>query len=100
MRSGLDALVDPYRTRIDIQTKVLKGTPFLEIIREVLRNGRNLVIKVPEAQNWLDRLFSSADMHLLRKCPCPVWLIKQAAPKSYRLILASVDITIRTRLQS
>ena len=89
---GLDALVGPYRTRIDIQTKVLKGTPFLEIIREVLRNGRDLVIKIPETQNWLDRLFSSADMHLLRKCPCPVWLIKPTAPKSYRLILAAVDI--------
>ena len=89
---GLDTLVDPYRTRIEIQTKVLKGTPFLEIIREVLRNGRDLVIKIPEVQNWLDRLFSSADMHLLRKCPCPVWIIKPTAPKSYRLILAAVDI--------
>ena len=89
---GLDALVDPYRTRIEIQTKVLKGTSFLEIIREVLRNRRDLVIKVPETQNWLGRLFSSADMHLLRKCPCPVWLTKPTAPKSCRLILAAVDI--------
>ena len=36
----LEALVDTYRTRVAIQTKVLMGTPFLEIIREVLRNGR------------------------------------------------------------
>ncbi len=88
---GLEALVDPYRTRIEIQTKVLKGTPFLEIIREVLRHGRDLVIKIPETQNWLDRLFSSSDMHLLRKCPCPVWIIKPTPLKSYRLILAAVD---------
>ena len=73
-------------------TKVLIGTPFLEIIREVLRNGRDLVIKIPEHQDWLDRLFGSDDMHLLRKCPCPVWLIKPQAPKNYRHILAAVDV--------
>lgn len=87
-----EALVDSYRKRIEIQTKVLLGVPFLEIIREVLRNGHDLVIKVPETRDWLDRLFSSDDMHLLRKCPCPVWLIKPGAPKAYRRILAAVDV--------
>jgi nucleotide-binding universal stress UspA family protein len=89
---GLEALVDPYRKRIGIQTKVLIGTPFLEIIREVLRNGHDLLIKIPETRDWLDRLFGSDDMHLLRKCPCPVWLIRPQAPKSYRRILAAVDV--------
>ncbi len=91
-KQGLETLVNPYRPRIKIETKVLQGTPFLEIIREVLRYGRDLVIKIPEIQNWLDRLFSSADMHLLRKCPCPVWIIKPTPLKSYRLILAAVDV--------
>jgi len=89
----LSALVDPYRTRIGIKTKVLTGIPFLEITREVLHNGHDLVIKSPETQDWLDRLFGSDDMHLLRKCPCPVWLIKAQAPKSYRRILAAVDVS-------
>ncbi len=31
-------------------------------------------------------------MHLLRKCPCPVWLIKPEAPNSFRCILAAVDV--------
>lgn len=86
-----EALVDSYRKRIEIQTKVLLGVPFLEIIREVLRNEHDLVIKVPETREWLDRLFGSDDMHLLRKCPCPVWLIKPGMPKVYRRILAAVD---------
>ena len=89
---GLKTLVDPYRKRIEIQTKVLRSTSFLEIIREVLRNGRDLVIKNPETRDWLDRIFSSADMHLLRKCPCPVWLIKDKKLKSNRRILAAVDV--------
>ncbi len=89
---GLETLVDPYRTGIEIQTKMLKGTPFLEIIREVLRKGHDLVIKIPETQKWFDRLFGSDDMHLLRKCPCPVWIIKPTQLKSYRVILAAVDV--------
>lgn len=89
---GLETLVDPYRTRIEIQSKVLTGVPFLEIIREVLRNGHDLVIKIPEHRDWMDRLFGSDDMHLMRKCPCPVWLIKPQAPKAYRCILAAVDV--------
>jgi nucleotide-binding universal stress UspA family protein len=88
----LEALAAPYRQRIEIETKVLVGTPFLEIIREVLRNGRDLVIKMAEQYDWLDRWFGSNDMHLLRKCPCPVWLIKPQEPKSYRRILAAVDV--------
>ena len=45
---------------------------FLEIIREVLRNGHDLVIKAAESGGLLDRVFGSNDMHLLRKCMCPV----------------------------
>lgn len=89
---GLDALIEPYRKRLTIECKVLIGTPYLEVIREVLREGHDLVIKVPEDPSWLALLFGSDDMHLLRKCPCPVWLIKCRAPTAYRRILAAVDL--------
>ncbi|MEW8627085.1 MAG: universal stress protein [Candidatus Thiodiazotropha sp.] len=85
----LEKLAEPYGDRVEV--KVLVGTPFLEIIREVLRNQRDLVIKIPEHQDWLDRLFGSDDMHLLRKCPCPIWLIKPHAAKTHRCVLAAVD---------
>jgi nucleotide-binding universal stress UspA family protein len=85
-------LVGPYRQRIKIETRVLIGTPFLEIIREVLRNAHDLVIKCPESLNWLDRLFSSDDKHLLRKCPCPVWMVNPQTGESYHRILAAVDV--------
>ena len=89
---GLESLVKPYRKRIEIQTKVLAGTPFLEIIREVFSNGHDLVVKSPKPRIWQDRLFSSEDMHLLRKCPCPVWIIKPTLPKPYQVILAAIDV--------
>jgi len=88
----LEALVSPYQKQLEIKLKVLVGTPFLEIVKEVLRNGRDLVIKMSEDPDWLDRLFGSNDMHLLRKCPCPVWLIKSQEAQTYKRILAAVDV--------
>ena len=91
-KQELENLVKPYRQRIKIGTRVLIGTPFLEIIREVLRNAHDLVIKCPESLNWLDRLFSSDDKHLLRKCPCPVWMVRPQTGESFDHILAAVDV--------
>lgn len=86
------SLLEPYRQRLDVKHGVLTGTAFLEVIRAVLRNGHDLVIKCPESPSWLDRFFTGDDMHLLRKCPCSVWLVKPQAPKTYRRILAAVDV--------
>jgi nucleotide-binding universal stress UspA family protein len=90
--SCLTSLADPHRQRIKIGTKVLSGVPFLEIIYEVLRHGRDLVMKTPANPDWIDDLFGSDDMHLLRKCPCPVWMVKADASQAYTNILASVDV--------
>jgi nucleotide-binding universal stress UspA family protein len=87
----LEILTAPFRDRIRIASKVLTGTPFLEVIREVQRSGHDLLIRSPEDPGWRQRIFGSDDMHLLRKCPCPVWLIQCQAPKAYRRILAAVD---------
>jgi len=88
----LQSAVEPYRNQLEIHHQVLVGVQFLEIIREVLRNGHDLVIKTPESEEWLDHLFGSEDMHLLRKCPCPVWLIKPSVGDSFRRVLAAVDV--------
>lgn len=82
----------PYREKIEIQQRVLEGPLFLAIIREVLRHRYDLVIKITETEDWLTRLFGSDDMHLLRKCPAPVWLLKPTSPPNYRRILAAIDI--------
>ncbi len=88
----LEALVAPYRERIDLHTSVLQGTPFLAIIRAVLCHNYDLVIKVTETEDWLTRVFGSDDMHLLRKCPCPVWLVKAHSSPNHQRILAAVDV--------
>lgn len=91
-KAYLGRLAGPFGGRVDITTEVLGGIPFLEIIRQVLVRGHDLVVKSPEDPDWLDRLFGGDDMHLLRKCPCPVWMVKPGSARPYRRILAAVDV--------
>lgn len=77
---------------VRVTVKVLIGTPFLEIIREVLRNKHDLVMKTARGGSRLKEvLFGSTAMHLMRKCPCPVWVIKPAHRKKYARIMAAID---------
>ena len=79
-------------TGIDIKTSALTGIPFVEIIMEVQREGYDLVIKSAEGGGGvLDNLFGATDMHLMRKCPCPVWIVKQSTPDKHARIFAAVD---------
>jgi nucleotide-binding universal stress UspA family protein len=91
-RQLLESLLDSYRGRIEVEFRILQGSLFLEIIREILRGGHDLVVKNPERYDFLDHLLGSDDMHLLRKCPCPVWLVKAGTPGKYRRVLAAVDV--------
>ncbi|RTE65112.1 universal stress protein UspA [Amphritea opalescens] len=69
------------------------GKSYIEIIRLVQAQNFDLVIKEIDDIDWLDRLLGSDDMHLLRKCPCPVWLMKKDADPKYKHIMAAVDLT-------
>lgn len=88
----LSALVAPHLEKVEIEYESVSGTRFLEAIRTVLGDGHDLVIKVAEDPPWLERLFGSDDMHLLRKCPCPVWIMKADDKPNYEQIVAAVDI--------
>ncbi|MCP4043759.1 MAG: universal stress protein [Gammaproteobacteria bacterium] len=88
----LDELIAPVSSRIDVHAKVLIGTHFLAIIREVLRNQRDLVMKASSEDAGIGaRVFGSTDMHLLRKCPCPVWLMLPGKSAPYRRIFTAID---------
>ena len=92
-RLALEEMVRPFNEPDNIiYTQVLTGTPFIEVIRSVLNNRYDLVVKACRAPEGVsERLFGSNDMHLMRKCPCPVWIDRPAATLPYRRILAAVD---------
>jgi len=71
---------------------VAAGVSFLEIIREVLREQHDLVITTAEEKKGIRaRVFGATSMHLMRKCPCPVWVVKRAQARPYARIMAAVD---------
>jgi len=79
---------------VDVQAKTAVGTAFVEVIREVLREQHDLVVLAAEGKrSFITRLFGSTSMHLMRKCPCPVWVIMPGAGESYDRILAAVDVS-------
>lgn len=92
---ALDELVAPQREAgMEVDTSVLIGTPYIEIIREVIRDEHDLLIKPATGTDSLKTvLFASTDMHLIRECPCAVWIAKPIKTKKYARILAAVDPT-------
>ncbi|MBF0471496.1 MAG: universal stress protein [Gammaproteobacteria bacterium] len=89
----LKSLVEQSKAQeLSIKTVTLTGTPFLEIINAVLSNEHDLVIKpAGDKEGIKNILFGSTDMHLMRKCPCPVWVIKPSVKNRYKNILAAVN---------
>lgn len=82
-RDKLEELLAHWRKSVEITIKVIAGIPFLEIIRAVLSDNCDLLIKTAENGGLFDKVFGSDDMHLLRKCPCPVWLVKSISPRVF-----------------
>ena len=66
------------------------GTTFIEVIRRVIRDGHDLVVKSRQGSVSAPLLLSD-DMHLLRKCPCPVWILNSRLEARSRRIMAAVD---------
>ena len=90
-RSRLDDLAAPLREEgIEVDTVVRQGIDFIEIIQTVLANGHDLVIKGAQRTSN-GPFFRGADMHLMRKCPCPVWVLNSRSEHRSRRILAAVD---------
>jgi universal stress protein E len=61
---------------VPVRIEVESGdTPAVRIIRHVLKNAYDLVVKAAEPKDG-GKGFKAMDMELLRKCPCPVWLTR------------------------
>jgi len=87
------AVADLRQAGIEVNSTLAVGRPFIEVIRKVLRDGHDLVIQAAEGRVGLrERLFGSLSLHLMRNCPCPVWVVKADGPPRYARILAAVDI--------
>lgn len=76
-----------------ITVNIYTGIEFIEIIKSVVKSGYDLVVKCANEVDWFDRMFGSDDMHLLRKCPCPVLMLKPGQKDIFKNVLATVDVS-------
>ncbi len=97
----LEQLVVYARKQMNIETRIVSGIPYLEVIRNVLAENYDLVIKPTQNRFSLkERLFGGTDLHLLRKCPVPVWLVKANKAQQNFGIIAAIDIAHDTDSES
>lgn len=89
----LAALAGPIREKgVAVETKVLQGKTSVEIIREVLRDDHDLVLRVAKGKDSrCSGCFGNTGIRLLRKCPCAVWLVSPATTPKFSHVLGCVD---------
>ena len=73
---------------VEISSQVLSGRPHEEAIRAVLRDGCDLVVVGAEPG---DASLDREAQHLLRKCPCPVW-VERMGGEPVRKLMVAVDL--------
>jgi len=91
-QAGLDRAAARYRRRpVPISTAVLRGRPATTLVRHVVASKIDLVVRSHERDLIARRRsFGSVDMQLLRKCPCPVWIVGAGERSRPKRILAAI----------
>lgn len=78
---------------LSIKVKVVwHNRPFEAVVNAVLEDGYDLVIKGTHDHDVLkSMIFTPTDWHILRKCPCPVLLVKEHAWPAQGNIVAAIN---------
>lgn len=89
--SGLLQQAQAQGLEISIQV-VWHNRPFEAVVKAVLEHHFDLVIKGTHDHDVLkSMIFTPTDWHILRKCPCPVLLVKEHAWPAQGNIIAAVN---------
>lgn len=71
------------------------GKTYIEVIKHVIETDCDFVVKRAEPLAGVHKLlFASTDQHLLRKCPCPVWLQTSNTGRMPKHVIAAVDLDV------
>ncbi|WP_017445742.1 universal stress protein UspE [Gayadomonas joobiniege] len=90
----LEAQIEPYLEQVSqLHTKVIwHSRPFECIIQQVLETNYDLVVKATHEHSTLRSvIFTPTDWHLIRKCPCPLLLVKEHDWPPQGTILAAIN---------
>ena len=79
---------------VPVESRVVDERLWVAVIQEVLRGGGDCVIVGKRNQEeGTGRRLGSVATKLLRKCPCPVWVVRPEHDLVHRLVLAATDLT-------
>jgi universal stress protein E len=91
-RQALDELVARAQERgLTADSKLVCGTGWVELTREVLHGGHSVVIVGTRSAGAVQRfLFGSTAMRLLHNCPSPIWVTRpEPRPMPANILVAS-----------
>ena len=90
----LDDIIAVSNSPITITSKVVwHNRPFEAIINQVIEHKYDLVVKgTHQHDKFKSVVFTPTDWHILRKCPCPVLLVKEHEWPEQGNILAAVNV--------
>ena len=92
-RAKLEAFAEPYRSAgLDTRTEVLVGDPVDEVVRCVVKNGHDLLVKPSEGSFTGDSAtVGGLDFRFVRSVPAPVFIIRTMPPQSIRRVVATLE---------
>ena len=90
----LDDVISATNSQIGITSKVVwHNRPFEAIIGQVIDHNHDLVMKgTHQHDKFKSVIFTPTDWHILRKCPCPVLLVKEHEWPEQGNILAALHV--------
>ena len=90
----LDGVISAANYPISINSKVVwHNRPFEAIIKQVIEHKYDLVIKgTHQHDKFKSVVFTPTDWHVLRKCPCPVLLVKEHKWPQQGNVLAALNV--------
>lgn len=90
----LDDIISVTNCPINITSKVVwHNRPFEAIINQVIEHKYDLLVKgTHQHDKFKSVVFTPTDWHILRKCPCPVLLVKEHEWPQQGNILAALNV--------
>jgi universal stress protein E len=90
----LGSIISDLNPTVDISKLVVwHNRPFEAIIKQVIQDNYDLVIKgTHQHDKFKSVVFTPTDWHILRKCPCPVLLVKEHEWPNNGNILAALNV--------
>ncbi|QDT44291.1 Universal stress protein E [Gimesia alba] len=90
----MSSLIEQAKERgVESTSKVAIGSPWREIVLEVIKNKHDMVLVGTRPHGFTGRLFGGTVMNLFRQCPCPVYAVKKDEEPDVPEIVVASDMS-------